>query len=72
MPSTSIVSLIVLLTSVVFAVIHVGIVDPAALVPLFVLGCLLGILRERTGGVWGGVVVHGMFNAANVLVAMAG
>lgn len=59
-------------TSVVFALIHIPSVDGQALVPLFVLSCLLGVVRERTGGVWAGVIVHGIFNAANIGMALAG
>ncbi|MBI2375994.1 MAG: CPBP family intramembrane metalloprotease [Deltaproteobacteria bacterium] len=41
------------------------------LAPTAVLGMLLGYLRLRTGSIWPGVVVHGMTNAALVLVSRA-
>jgi len=42
-----------------------------ALAPLFVLGLGLGVVVERTKRVWAAVVLHALFNAANIAVAMA-
>ncbi len=43
----------------------------AALVPLFVFGCLLVLVYERTGSIWAPMAIHFCFNGATVLVQMA-
>lgn len=55
--------------SLLFAVAHVSVVDPPALVALVVLGAVFGWLRERTGGLMAPIVAHAAFNAANLLIA---
>ena len=57
----------VMLTSLLFALVHTGAVSPEALVPLFVLGVGLGVLQERTRSVLACFVVHALFNAANIV-----
>ena len=54
-------------------VLDLDVVDgrAAGLIMLFVLGIALGMLRERTGGVLASVVLHGVFNAANVALVLA-
>ncbi len=64
----------VLITSVVFAWMHVGAVRGSehALVGLLALSIALGILRERTGSVGAPIVAHALFNALNVGLVLAG
>lgn len=61
-------------TAVLFAGIHWSMLAPegraVGLAMLAVLGFALGILRERTGGILAPVVLHGLFNAANVAIAL--
>lgn len=64
--------LAVVLTSVLFSAVHAGSVDAASgFVLLFVVGMVLGVIRERTGSLGGAIVFHGLFNATNVGIAMA-
>jgi uncharacterized protein len=48
-----------LLSSLIFAVAHL---DPASLIPTFVLGNLLAYLYQRTNSVWPGVFLHVLVN----------
>lgn len=61
------------LTSVFFAIMHLGAIPPAsragAMTGLAILSISLGLLRERTGGLVAPIVAHAMFNVANLLVA---
>ncbi|MES2924113.1 MAG: type II CAAX endopeptidase family protein [Verrucomicrobiota bacterium] len=43
----------------------------AALLPLFVFGCVLAFLYEKTGSLWAPVAVHFCFNGATVMIQMA-
>lgn len=43
----------------------------AALLPLFIFGCVLVILYEKTGSLWAPIAVHLCFNGATVLVQLA-
>lgn len=63
--------LAILLASGIFAVIHAGIADAHALVPLFVLGLAMGIAYERTRRLGVPIVMHMAFNAINVLIVLA-
>ncbi|HSL27652.1 MAG TPA: type II CAAX endopeptidase family protein [Anaerolineales bacterium] len=49
-----------LLSSAIFAVAHL---DPVALIPTFVLGCLLAYLFHRSNSVWPGTILHFLVNA---------
>lgn len=60
--------LAILLTALVFAVIHVF---PGALPPIFVLGIIFGVLRAETDSVWPCILLHGAFNALSVIAAYA-
>ena len=62
--------LAILLASAIFAVIHAGIADAHALVPLCVLGVAMGIAYERTRRLGVPIVMHMAFNAVNVLVVV--
>lgn len=48
-----------LLSSAIFGFAHL---DPASLIPTFVLGCLLAYLYHRTNSVWPGVIIHVLVN----------
>ncbi len=61
----------ILLTSVLFALAHVGVVEAHALLGLFVLGLGLGWSYERTGRLWAPIVMHMLFNTGNLLMARA-
>ncbi len=54
-------------SALVFAAAHGSL---AALLPLFVFGCLLVFVYEKTGSLWAPVAVHFCFNAATVLIQM--
>lgn len=56
-----------LCSALVFAAAHGSM---AALLPLFVFGCVLAFLYEKTGSLWAPVAVHFCFNGATVLVQM--
>lgn len=55
----------VLLASAAFALVHTG--QPFAMPALFVLGVILGYLRERTGSLVGPVLIHAAFNLKTLL-----
>jgi len=55
-------------SALVFAAAHGSM---AALLPLFVFGCLLVFIYEKTGSIWAPMAVHFCFNGATVLVQMA-
>lgn len=58
----------VLLSALLFAAAHLSLSE---LVPLFVLGCGLGLLRLRTGRLSASVLMHALWNAltfANLLL----
>lgn len=58
--------------SVLFVAVHAGSVEVFAMPVLAVLSVGFGIARERTGSVWPAVVMHALFNAANVLIVATG
>lgn len=62
-----------LATSALFTLVHWGVLAPegrlAGLAMLFVLGTILGVLRDRTGGILAPTLLHALFNAANVGIA---
>jgi len=60
---------IILLSAVIFTLIHLGAVLPYALGSLFMLAIVLGWLYERTGSLWPPIVVHFLFNALNTIMA---
>ena len=62
----------IVLGAAVFSGVHAGSVDASGFVILFAVGLVLGLMRERTGGLTGPVVFHGLFNASNVALAMLG
>jgi len=58
----------VLLSSAVFAVAHL---DPVALIPTFILGCLLAYMYHRSNSVWPGIIIHVLVNAMGLCGAYA-
>ncbi|MFA7236454.1 MAG: CPBP family intramembrane glutamic endopeptidase [Phycisphaeraceae bacterium] len=63
---------VIVATSTLFALVHWGSVSPPALPGLFVLGMGLGYVYERTGALWASMLLHLMFNAANIAVVLSG
>ncbi|MEM7261032.1 MAG: CPBP family intramembrane glutamic endopeptidase [Planctomycetota bacterium] len=57
----------VLLTGAFFSLIHGSI---AASIPLFLFGCVLGVVYLRTKTLWAPIVLHATFNASQI-VAMS-
>lgn len=61
-------------TAALFALVHWSVLAPdgraTGLSMLFMLGAALGLLREHTGGILAPAVAHGLFNAANVAIAL--
>lgn len=55
-------------SALVFAAAHGSL---AALLPLFVFGCVLVFLYEKTGSLWAPMAVHFCFNGATVLFQLA-
>lgn len=49
-----------LLSAAVFAIGHL---DPAALIPTFILGLLLAYMYHRSNSVWPGIILHFLVNA---------
>jgi len=64
----------IVLTSVVFVAAHASAVPrdawPGAAATLLTLSLALGLVRARSGGVTAPIVMHALFNAANVTAAM--
>ena len=54
-------------SALIFAAAHGSL---AALLPLFVFGCLLVFVYEKTGSLWAPMAVHFCFNGATVLIQM--
>lgn len=57
-----------LCSALVFAAAHGNM---AALLPLFIFGCLLVFVYEKTGSIWAPMAVHFCFNGATVLIQLA-
>ena len=55
-------------SALVFAAAHGSV---AALLPLFVFGCVLVTLYEMTGSLWAPMAVHFCFNSATVIIQLA-
>lgn len=63
--------MIIVIASIIFTLVHAGIVGTYGLGGLFVLSITLGWLYERTGSLWPPIVLHLLFNAVNTLIAFA-
>jgi uncharacterized protein len=55
-----------LLSSAIFGIAHL---DPVALIPTFILGCVLAFLYHRSNSIWPGVIFHVMINSVGLFVA---
>lgn len=55
-----------LLSSAIFAVAHL---DPVALIPTFILGCVLAYMYQRSNSIWPGVILHFLVNAFGLCTA---
>lgn len=55
--------------STLFAAMHISAVDYSALPTLFVLSLGFGWVYEKTGRLWASIVMHSLFNLANILLA---
>lgn len=62
--------LAVLVVSFLFALMHAGIADMVAMPTYIVLSIALGVVYERTGRIVAPVVLHGLFNATQIGLAM--
>lgn len=66
----------IIFTSALFTVMHVTVIPAGSYWPaaslLFTLSVFLGLLFARTGSVVTPIVVHSMFNAANIALALYG
>ena len=60
----------ILFVSLAFTFQHVGAADPHALPTLFLLSVAFGVAYERTGRLAAPIVMHALFNGANVLIAL--
>jgi len=49
-----------LLSAGIFAVAHL---DPVALIPTFILGCLLAYVYHRSNSIWPGIILHFLVNS---------
>jgi membrane protease YdiL (CAAX protease family) len=58
------------LASLVFTAMHIGAVDPHALVALFVLSMGFGWAYAKTGRLTASITMHMAFNAGNIVLAM--
>lgn len=56
-------------TASIFAAIHLHL---PALLPLFVLSCLLTVAYELCGSLWVPILVHAGFNAVNIAITISG
>lgn len=62
--------LVLILSGLLFSSVHWGLVPWPMLPALFVLGVILGWLYETTGSLVPAMLVHGLFNAANVAMTV--
>jgi membrane protease YdiL (CAAX protease family) len=53
----------VALSALIFALAHA---ELALLVPIFVLGCLLALVYQRSGSLLPGMIIHAVFNLIGV------
>ncbi len=60
----------ILITSALFAFVHIGTADWHALPGLFALSMAMGVVFERTGRLGAPIVMHAAFNALNLALAM--
>jgi hypothetical protein len=66
--------LAVLISTALFTVVHglSGDIDLSQVVAIGILGLVCGVLVALTGRIWGAVLVHALYNATFVTLALAG
>lgn len=57
-----------LLSSVIFAVAHL---DPASLIPTFILGLVIAYLFHRSNSIWPGIILHFLINGFSLCAVFA-
>lgn len=57
-------------TSIIFATMHLGAVEPHALLTLFSLSVCFGVACERSGSLIAPILMHVCFNAANLALSL--
>lgn len=62
--------LVLIIAGVFFGFVHIGSVPAEVLPALMILGVILGWLYETTGSLWPSMIVHCLFNALNLTLAM--
>lgn len=60
----------IIVSSVIFAGIHISVTQWQTLPALFVLGGMLGWMYEKTGSLWPCIILHACFNALNVGIVL--
>ena len=60
----------IVITSVIFVAPHIPVVEPHGLIGLFVLSLGFGVAMERTGRLAAPMLMHALFNAVNIGIAM--
>ena len=60
-----------LVTSAAFALMHTS-EEPQTVPALFTLSVALGYVYERTGRLWGSIVLHAVFNGLNIVMFLTG
>jgi len=53
----------ILLSSFLFAAVHL---DPVALVPTFIIGCVLAYIYHRSNSLWPGIIFHASINTVSL------
>lgn len=61
----------ILITATIFSLVHYRVTIPAALPGLFILGLGLGIAYDYTGRIITPIIMHLLFNLANIIMALA-
>lgn len=55
----------ILLTSIVFTILHIG-YSVSSLGAVFVFGLILGTVRHKTGSLWSTILMHALYNAVGM------
>jgi membrane protease YdiL (CAAX protease family) len=70
MPRLRAARLAVLITSALFTLMHAGVAETHALITLFALSLCFGVAYERTGRIATSILMHALFNATNLALAL--
>lgn len=60
----------VIISSVIFAGIHANVSQWQTMPALFILGCMLGWMYEKSGSLWPCIILHATFNAFNIGIVL--